>query len=106
MYADFDQWLTDQQQNVPAKKKKNKKEKPQKESSNKITYKERLELETIEESILVAEEEMEKCRQHIENPDVMSDAEELARWCKLLLPAQEKVDTLYARWEELEARSK
>jgi hypothetical protein len=35
----------------------------------------------------------------------MNNAEELDRWCKLLPPAQEKVDTLYARWEELESRT-
>jgi len=106
MYEDFDQWLQDQnRQAEPVKKKAAPKEKLQKQSEGKITYGERLELATMEEKILEAEEELEQCRQQLGNPSVISNAEELAKWCALLQPAQEKVDKLYARWEDLESRT-
>ncbi|MCK9296825.1 MAG: ABC-F family ATP-binding cassette domain-containing protein [Desulfobulbaceae bacterium] len=106
IYEDFDQWLLDQnRQAAPVKKKTVVKEKPQKQGEAKLTYGERLELATIEEKILKAEEELEQCRQQLENPAVTSNAEELARWCSLLQPTQEKVNKLYARWEDLESRN-
>jgi ATP-binding cassette subfamily F protein uup len=106
LYEDVDQWLQDQnRQAAPVKKKTASRERPQKQTEAKITYGERLELATIEEKILEAEEELEQCRKQLENPAVISNAEELAKWCSLLQPAQEKVDKLYARWEDLESRT-
>ncbi len=103
MYADIDQWLEEQRPRVSAEKKSQKKEKQVKKNKAKITYKERLELEAMEETILAAEEELEQCRQRIEDPTIIDNAEQLAGWCSLLQPAQEKVESLYARWEELES---
>lgn len=106
MYEDFAQWLQDQNRPAASSPKKTlSREKPAKQSEPKITYGERLELAAIEEKIREAEEELEKCRRRLEDPAIMNNAEELDRWCKLLPPAQEKVDTLYARWEELESRT-
>jgi len=106
MYEDFAQWLQDQNRPAASSPKKTlSREKPAKQSEPKITYGERLELAAIEEKIREAEEELEKCRLRLEDPAIMNNAEELDRWCKLLPPAQEKVDTLYARWEELESRT-
>ena len=106
IYEDFDQWLQDQnRQAAPVKKKNVAREKTQKQSEAKLTYGERLELAAIEEKILEAEEKLEHCRQQLENPAVNSNAEELAKWCSLLQPTQEKVDKLYARWQDLESRT-
>ena len=105
MYEDFDQWLQDQNRPAAAPVKKAVTREQPKQNEPKITYGERLELAAIEEKIREAEEELEKCRQCLENPAIMNNAEELARWCKELQPAQEKVDRLYARWEELESRT-
>ncbi|MEW6520701.1 MAG: ABC-F family ATP-binding cassette domain-containing protein [Thermodesulfobacteriota bacterium] len=105
LYEDFDQWLQDQnQQAAPARKKTAAREKPLKAGEAKLTYGERLELAAIEEKILAAEEELEHCRQQLADPAVAGNAGELARWCALLQPAQEKVDQLYARWQDLESR--
>jgi ATP-binding cassette subfamily F protein uup len=106
MYEDFEQWLRDR--NRPAAvpvKKVAPREQPTKRGEAKITYAERLELAAMEEKIGEAEEELEKYRRNLEDPAIMNNAEELARWCGLLQPAQEKVDRLYARWEELESRT-
>ena len=106
LYEDVAQWLQDQnRQAAPVKKKTASRERPQKQNEAKITYGERLELATIEEKILEAEEKLEQCRQQLENPAVISNAEELVKWCSLLQPAQEKVEKLYARWEDLESRT-
>ena len=106
LYEDVDQWLQDQnRQAAPVKKKTASRERPQKQTEAKITYGERLELATIEEKILAAEEELEQCRKQLENPAVISNAAELVKWCSLLQPAQKKVEKLYARWEDLESRT-
>ncbi|MCJ7601457.1 MAG: ABC-F family ATP-binding cassette domain-containing protein [Desulfobulbaceae bacterium] len=106
LYEDVDQWLQDQnRQAAPVKKKTASRERPQKQTEAKITYGERLELATIEEKILEAEEELEQCRKQLENPAVISNAAELVKWCSLLQPAQKKVEKLYARWEDLESRT-
>lgn len=106
MYDDFNQWLKGQQANESARRQQNP---PRKKTAvprtKKLTYKERLELESIEEQILTAEETLIHCRQQLTNPAVMENAEELAKWCALLQPAQDTVDRLYARWEELESQN-
>ncbi|MFZ5759190.1 MAG: ABC-F family ATP-binding cassette domain-containing protein [Thermodesulfobacteriota bacterium] len=106
-YDDFNQWLSARQPIRESGKKQPEqlKRKDSTERPRKITYSERLELETMEERIQAAEEALEECRQQLADPEVMANAEELAKWCALLQPAQETVDRLYARWEELEARN-
>ncbi|MCK5545236.1 MAG: ABC-F family ATP-binding cassette domain-containing protein [Desulfobulbaceae bacterium] len=103
-YADYHQWLQQQKSKNSVKKKIKTKGKAKSQSKNKakITYKERLELDGIEETILAAEQEVEKCEKHIEDPAVIRNQEELAKWCSMLQPAQEKVERLYTRWEKLE----
>ena len=103
MFADYNQWLLHQKEQLAPKKKNKPKKTPAKKNKPKLTYKERLELESIEETILAAEIEVEKCQEQIENQEVISNAEELAKWCKRLEPAQKKVEHLYNRWEELES---
>ncbi len=103
MYADYNQWLTEQKKQPSLKKKTKAKKQTVKTKKPKLTYKQRLELESIEETILTAEMEVEKCQEQIENPEVISNAEKLAKWCKLLEPAQKTVEQLYSRWEELES---
>ncbi|MFH1217341.1 MAG: ABC-F family ATP-binding cassette domain-containing protein [Pseudomonadota bacterium] len=106
MYDDFNQWLTGQQKSEPPRKQQSPtRKKDAAERPKKITYKERLELESIEEQILTAEQDLENCRNQLVNPEVMANPEELAKWCALLQPAQDRVDRLYTRWEELDARN-
>ncbi len=71
---------------------------------NRLTYKEKKELESMETRILEAEQAVEECRKQVEDPLVMKNPGELATWCTRLQEAQEQVDALYARWEELEER--
>ncbi len=102
-YADYQQWLTQLTSKASqAKNHKQKSEKP-KQKVRKLTYKEQLELNKMEEKILEAEQELESCQAEVENPDTVSDPEKLQSACSVLQKAQETVDELYKRWEELEA---
>jgi ATP-binding cassette subfamily F protein uup len=60
----------------------------------------------MEALILAAEEALEACRVSASDPAVASDHEALALRHAALVAAQAKVDRLYARWAELEAKLK
>ncbi|MBF0301851.1 MAG: ABC-F family ATP-binding cassette domain-containing protein [Desulfamplus sp.] len=69
----------------------------------KFSYKHQFELNQIEEKILKAESELEDIQAETLNPKIIKEPETLAQTCILLQKAQEEVDSLYARWEELES---
>lgn len=76
--------------------------KPQK-TGRKLKWKEERELETIEEDILAAEEEVEKQAAVINEPDFYAEhTHDYQEYEANLKTAQQKVTDLYARWEELE----
>ncbi len=84
---------------------KSTKEKYKKEkiTIRKLTWKEKKELEDIENNILNAESEVEKIETVFSAPDFFEKyAEQTKKLNKKLELAKEKVQTLYNRWEELE----
>lgn len=105
LYSNYDQWLNDRSSQKTDNKKQKAPIKQQKKNAVKITYREKIELAEIEQTILAAEQELENCQKHLEDPIVTADADELAKWCKLLQPTQEKIEKLYSRWEELEGKN-
>ncbi|MBI4396513.1 MAG: ABC-F family ATP-binding cassette domain-containing protein [Elusimicrobia bacterium] len=64
--------------------------------------KELKELKNMEAAIHAAEQEVEKARQALEDPSIATDAAELSRRHEKLTTAQEKIEALYKRWEDLE----
>ncbi|MDA3861554.1 MAG: ATP-binding cassette domain-containing protein [Melioribacteraceae bacterium] len=79
------------------------KKKRTKTSARKITWKEKKELETIENNILDAELEVEKIESVFSSPDFYTNhAEQTNELNEKLNLAKTKVQTLYDRWEELE----
>ncbi len=70
----------------------------------KLTYLETREWEQIEDKVAQAEEVLEAKRQQLELPEVVSDPARLTQAAAEIDLAQEEVDTLYARWAELEAK--
>jgi ATP-binding cassette subfamily F protein uup len=70
----------------------------------KLTYLETREWEQIEEKVARAEEVLEEKRQQLERPDVVSDPARLTQAAAEIDAAQDEVDTLYARWAELETK--
>ena len=103
IYGDYEQWLTDVHPTSPKIKSKKKKT-PRKQAKLKLSYKETNELETMEDDIQGAEEHLEMCQEKVNDPAIMSNSEELSKWCNTLTTAQDEVDRLYERWDELEEK--
>ena len=111
-FADFSQW--------DAWQRAQKKESPKPTSSNgrpaspaqsqtasarrKLSYLEVRELDSIEQRIREADENVEKKRAALEDPSVTSDPPRLRTACVELDEAQSALDQLYARWGELEKK--
>jgi hypothetical protein len=53
-----------------------------------------------------AETELEVARKEMDNPAVLADRNRLDAVCRRVDAAQITVQSLYARWEELEAKQK
>jgi ATP-binding cassette subfamily F protein uup len=70
----------------------------------KLSYLEAREYETIEQRVADAEEVLQAKRAQLEDPGIVSDSARLIAAHAEMEEAQEKVDTLYARWAELEKK--
>jgi len=60
----------------------------------------------MEQTIEKAEAEAAAIREQLEDPAIMSDAEQLGKLYVRLTEAEAKVQRLYQRWEDLEALHK
>jgi ABC transport system ATP-binding/permease protein len=76
----------------------------QSSGKKKLSYLEAREYETIEHRVAEAEQELQAKREQLEDPEIASDGPRLVAAHTDLEAAQEKVDTLYARWAELEKK--
>jgi ATP-binding cassette subfamily F protein uup len=70
----------------------------------KLSYLEAREYETIEHLVAEAENALQAKREQLEDPAIVSDGPRLMVAHAEMEEAQEKVDTLYARWAELEKK--
>ncbi len=76
-----------------------------KPKAKKLSYKDALELEQIEEKIIEAESEVERIENIFTSPDFyLKYAEQTNELNSQLAEAKEKVKKLYKRWEELEKK--
>jgi ATP-binding cassette subfamily F protein uup len=73
-------------------------------AKKKLSYLEAREYATLEQRISEAEEQLKAARSAYEDPFIASDAARLLATQAEVRRAQEVVDQLYARWEELESR--
>jgi ATP-binding cassette subfamily F protein uup len=79
--------------------------KPARAAATGLTTKERRELERISEKIQSAETRVSELEGRTADPAVAADADALHRVCADLAQAQQEVQRLYARWEELEGKA-
>ena len=108
LFADYDQWRQAQEnaqptpkpKGVPATSEQTSGRAPQK----RLSYLDRLEWDRMEQLILEAEAELERKQQAAEDPAIASSAAELIAAHEALDQARQRVDQLYARWAELEAK--
>lgn len=72
--------------------------------AKKLSYKENQEYDTMEQRILEAETILVQARETLLDPSVTSDHVKLQTAVEALKAAEQEVERLYARWEELEAK--
>ncbi|MCG8637548.1 MAG: ABC-F family ATP-binding cassette domain-containing protein [Desulfobacterales bacterium] len=103
-YRDFNQILKARQAGEAAAKKPVKKavEKKKPRTKPAFSFKDKYELEHIEENILAAEEKAAELTEKVQSPEVIQDTSLLTDLCARLEKAEARVQELYARWEELE----
>ncbi|MEH0022222.1 MAG: ABC-F family ATP-binding cassette domain-containing protein [Desulfobacter sp.] len=105
-YRDFNQIIKAGQARDAAGRKPAKKpvEKKKPKPKSVFSYKDKYELEHIEEHILEAEEVAAELTQQVQSPDVISNPEMLTDLCARLETAESRVQDLYSRWEILEEK--
>jgi len=105
-YAQWESWLVHQQQghNQENNSFRTGKGAAGKSKLKKLSYKEQQEYEGMEKHILNAETTRDACRAKAEEPTVASDHLPLQEAYEALKEAERKVERLYARWAELEAK--
>jgi ATP-binding cassette subfamily F protein uup len=73
-------------------------------TKKKLSYMEQREFEAIEQRIADAEKELQLKHETLSDPAIMSDGPRLHAASMEMEAAQKAIDTLYARWAELEAK--
>ncbi len=108
-YGDCAQWqaaqargVLENDEEIPKTKAKKKRTKT---DGGGLTASERKELQDMEAAIQEADERVEQCARAMEDPDAVDHVEAQKRW-EELAAAKTHVETLYARWAELEAKTK
>ncbi|MEY4615951.1 MAG: hypothetical protein RJB66_911 [Pseudomonadota bacterium] len=71
----------------------------------KLTYKEQLELDAMENTIQKAEDELQALQTKLQDSQITTQYDKLAEATEAIGCQQEKIDALYKRWEELNDRA-
>jgi ATP-binding cassette subfamily F protein uup len=105
-YAQWESWLRRQLQggNKELNSSPTQKGGLRESKTKKLSYKEQKEYDQMEARILQAETACNACRVNVEDPTVASDHLRLQEAYEGLKDAERKVERLYARWAELEAK--
>jgi len=104
-FADVDQWLAHRQSETTAPRRTRTKKRSERPRPAGLTYLEKREFEAMEETIVEAEAELEAAAEHLNDPQVASDADAAHRAFLAHEKAQERVNELYLRWAELEDKA-
>ncbi len=73
-------------------------------SKGKLSYMEKKEYDEIEGKILNLEGEVQALNHQLEKPEIAEDAEKLADICKAIGLAENQIEQLYLRWQELDQK--
>ncbi len=109
-YADYEQWLKDltvAEKAVKPKDPKSSKDSTKTEISavkGRLSYMDQREYDQIEEKLGVAESLVEELQKKMELPEIVSNPAELDECWQKLEKAQQEVDAMYQRWDELETK--
>lgn len=104
LFADYDQWA----KACAPKPRQIKLEKKERESrqTSKMSYKEKKELEGMEEAVLEAEEKLEELQRQADDPSLVSHPEKSLEHFEKMGQAQKHVEELYERWQLLMDKSR
>ena len=69
-----------------------------------LSYKEQLEFDRMEETILEKETELGGLEAHSARPEIVSNSVELLKTTERMGELQAEIERLYARWAELEEK--
>lgn len=112
LVADYNQWedlaqrrAEEEQSRAVAALNPAKREKPKSTNAG-LSSKERRELENLPDKIAAAEADVDAIDKNLNDPAVHGDPDALIKACADLEIAQDKVEQLFERWNDLEARSK
>lgn len=115
-FADYGQYALDQRSretlrssetsDAPSKPAPTLNEQPKRPTTKKLSYMEQREWDAMESNILEAEGSLASAQSHAQDPAIASNSLKLQDACLAVENAQAKVDRLYARWAELEAKVK
>jgi ATP-binding cassette subfamily F protein uup len=107
-FADLAQWEAAQQTSPAAPRTASARAAPAPAAQGlkRLSYRERQEWERMEERILGAEAAVVACQAALEDPAVAADSAEIATRYAAAEAARTQVETLYARWAELDAKQR
>lgn len=111
-YADLEQWETDLEmdatqarQDKSGSSDKQEGGAPKKgKSQAKLSYMEQREFDGMDKAVELAEIELGECQRILENPTIAGSADKLMAASKAYENSQAKIQKLYERWQELEAK--
>jgi len=107
LYAEYSQWEQERaERRAPAASKKAPQETPAAVPSGKkkLSYMEQREWDGMEAQILAAEEELAAAKDSLDDPAVFTDHTKVQAATVRMEAAQHRVEALYGRWAELEAK--
>jgi ATP-binding cassette subfamily F protein uup len=111
LFGDLSQYEAAQEQRIREQSQKKSQEKSgakisatAREKPKKLTYMQQREWDQMEEKIMAAEEELESKQQLLGDPLIMADYQKMAQASSEVAEAQNVVELLYHRWEELESK--
>jgi len=105
-FKDFQQIMSYRKTLVEKPRKIKKSAENKKQTLKTFSYKDKYELDHIEEKIMAAESEIKSLSDKIQQPEIIRNLEEMNHYCSLLKDLQENVHALYERWEDLEDKKK
>lgn len=105
-FADYHQWFEARNSRLSKEISPGKASESVKKSFQGLSYEQRKELNRIEQRIAKAEQVVDTIRRQIHDPEIMSDSERLTQLHAELQEAENSVEQIYQRWEELELLNK
>jgi len=110
-YADLSQWLAARREAAaPAPASEGAASRPERDATRpraggrKLTYREQREWDAMEEAILTAEQRLEEAEAAAADPAIATDAAALQERVAAADACRREVESLYARWAELEQK--